>query len=136
MVVGMDEGLVGQTERGIAVRAGRQCRNDGAVGMFRERAGDAGSAMARLFGAVRHIVLLTFGGRQAGVVRRLGRSVEPGLQLGDASAQGLDLRGQLLDEVVLRQDQGNQVILGEGEKGFTIHKYGESKPPLPCQPEI
>ena len=74
--------------------------------MFGERAGDAGATAAGRLRAIRQVRLLALGGRQAGVVRRLRRDVEPSLQIGDPSRQRLD-RG------VLRQDQGDQVILGE-----------------------
>ena len=50
VIVGVDERLVGQAERGVAVRAGGQGCGDGAVGVFGERAADAGSAVAGFFG--------------------------------------------------------------------------------------
>ena len=74
-----------------------------------------------LLRAIRKVRLLAFRGRQARIVRRLGRAAKPRLQLHDPRGQRRDLR-------VLRQDHGDQVFLAQSEEGFAIHRYGESDP--------
>ena len=71
---------------------------------------------------IRTVRLLAARRRRAGIVRGLGRNVEPGLQLGNLRGQNLDLR-------LLGQYQGNQFSRGESKKGFAIYGEGESCPP-------
>jgi hypothetical protein len=64
---------------------------------------------------------LALRGRQAGVVRRLRRACELGLQLRDARGQQTDLFGLRLDLRMLRQDQGDQLITGEGKQACVVY---------------
>ena len=69
------------------MRAGIKPAIDDAVGIGIERAAETGAALARRFRAGRLIAgLLALGRRQRGVVRRLGRLLQPGqpgFQFGD-----------------------------------------------------
>ena len=122
VVVGVDVGLVGRAERVGAMRAGGQYGFDDAIGVLGQRAGDAGTTGAGLLLAIGKVGLLALRGRRARIVRRLRRRIEPGLQRRDARRQGADLRR-------LGEDQGDEIILGEGEEGFAIHRYRESNRP-------
>ena len=122
VVVGVDVGLIGEAERVGATRAGGQRCLDDAVGVLGQRAGHAGTTDAGLLRAIGTVGLLALRGRRAGIVRGLRRGAEPGSQHGDARRQRADLRR-------LRQDQGDQIILGESKKGFAIHGDGESDRP-------
>ena len=104
------------------MRAGGQRCLDDAVGVLGQRAGHAGTTDAGLLRAGGTVGLLALRGRRAGIVPGLRRGVELGLQRHDACRQCADLRR-------LGQDQGDQIILGEGEEGFTSHGYGESDRP-------
>ena len=85
-------------------------------------AGDAGAAWARLLlGRIGQVRLLALGGRHAGVVRGLGRGGESGFQFADTRGQGADLLSLRPDLRVLRQDQRDQIITGEGEKSRAVH---------------
>ena len=84
-----------------------------------ELAGDAGPPLALLLGALRAVGLLAFRRWQRGIVRRLGRRAEPGLQSGNARDQVGDLRG-------LRQHQSDQLFLVERTKQFGGHPQLES----------
>ena len=75
VVVGVDLGLVGRTERVRAMRTGIEHGVEGLIGVFGQRTGHAGAAGPRLLLAgVRPVGLLPFRGRQAGVVWGLGFS--------------------------------------------------------------
>src|SRR5271170_715321 len=75
----------------------------------------------RLLGGIRQVRLLALRGRQAGVVRRLRRGRELGLQFADARAQHADLLRLRFDLRMLRQDQRDQLITGECEEGCVVH---------------
>jgi hypothetical protein len=92
-----------------------QCGQAASVAsMIGQCAGHAGPARAGLLAGVWQVRLLTLRGRQAGVVRGLGRGGEPAFQLGDA-------RGQRRNLLRLRLDQGNQVVAGNSAKGGAVH---------------
>ena len=122
VVVGVDLGLVGRAERVGAMRAGGECSLDGLVRMLGQCAGHPGAAGARRFlGGIGQVRLLALRGRQAGVVRRFRRACELGLQFRDARGQQTDLFGLRLDLRMLRQDQGDQLITGEGKQACVVH---------------
>jgi hypothetical protein len=115
VVVGVDVGHVGCAECMVAMRAGGERRLDDAVRVLGEGARHAGATAAGiLFAAIRQVRFLALRGREAGVVRRLGRVVELSFQFGDACDQGADL-------LRLRLDQGDQIITGKGVKGCAVH---------------
>ena len=107
IVVGVEVRLVGGSERVIAVRARGQCGHDDVVGGLGQGTSDTGAAMTTLLGAIGTVGLLALRWRQAGVVRRLGWSGKLGLQCRHTLGR--------------RQDQRDQIILGQGKKGCTIH---------------
>jgi len=121
MVVGVEVGLVGGAERGGAIWTSRERRLDDAVRVGRQRAGDAGTTAARLLRALRTAWFLALGRRRARVARRLARRVQPGLQLHDPRRQRTDLHSLCFSLHLLRQDQGNQVVLGQSLEDLAIH---------------
>ena len=99
-------------EGGGAMRAGIQGGIDDAVRLRVQRPADAGAAWARRLGAGGTFGLLPFRRRQRGIVRCLGRTLEPGkprLQFGDARQRRL----QLPDQWQQRQDEG--ILLRDGQ---------------------
>ena len=125
----MDVGLVGGAERTGAMRAGGQRCLDDAIGMFAQRAADAGATATALLPPIGEVRLLALRGRRARVVRRLGRGAEPGFKLRNPRHQRSDLRSLRLDLSRLRQDQADQILLRQCEKRVAIHRYRESTRP-------
>jgi hypothetical protein len=122
VIVGVDVGLVGRTERVRAMRTGMEQGRDDRIGVFGQCTDHAGAAEPRrLFAGVGPVGLLPFRGRQAGVVWGLGWGPELGLQFGDTRAQSADLLRLRFDLRLLGQDQADQVIAGELDEGGAVH---------------
>ena len=81
----------------------------------------ARAAVAGFLRTVGRVGLLALRGRQAGVIRRLAWRSALGFQFGQARGQAADLPGLRLDLRMLRQDQGDQVVVGQGEEGCAVH---------------
>jgi hypothetical protein len=126
VVVGMDFGLISRAKGVVALRTGGKCGLDCLVGVLGQRAGHPRAAGAGRLGR---------GGFSAGLGRFAvcpfdgGRLELSGLFGGAARlvssspmrGQGADLRGLRLDLRMLRQDQGDQLITGEGDEGCVGH---------------
>jgi hypothetical protein len=121
VVVGVNRRQVGGAERVGAVRTGSKCRLDDPVRVFGQGASDARTAATGLLWTVGKVRLLTLGGRDTRVVRRFGWSRESGFQFRNTSRQDADLLRLRLDQRVLCQDQGDQVVVRKGEKGCAVH---------------
>ena len=63
----------------------------------------------------------------------LGGALSLRLQLRNPRHQRSDLRSLRLDLSRLRHDQADQILLRQSVQRVTIHGYGESSRPLPCQ---
>ena len=121
VIVGVNPGQIGRAERMGAVRTGGRCGFDDPVRAFGQPSGDARAAVAGFLRTVGRVGLLALRGRQAGVIRRLAWRSALGFQFGQARGQAADLPGLRLDLRMLRQDQGDQVVVGQGEEGCAVH---------------
>src|ERR1700679_4187306 len=85
--------VVGRTQRVLAMRAGIEGGLDRDIGMEEASPQPPLVSPARWpnRGGIGQVGLLAFRGRQAGVVRRLRRGSELGLEFGEACAQCTDL---------------------------------------------
>ena len=120
VVVGVDVGQIGGAERLGAMRTGGERRLDDFVGVFGQRAGDAGAAGAGFFGGR--------GGSTSGPSRAAGwncpaswaerRALLPVRQCARSTPRSASLR---LDLRLLRQKQGDQVFVGQRKEGCAVH---------------
>jgi hypothetical protein len=130
MVVGMELGLVGRAQRGIAMRACRRKPLHHAIGVLAQLPERARMALALLGRAPRApIGLRSLARRYRGIVRRLGGLPQFRLQRLDPLRQRLDLRSLPRNHFRLRQNQSNQVVLGKTGKRIAIHRIVESRSP-------
>jgi len=112
-VIAAVQHLIGVVERCLAMRAdqrlgGHRLIRIACQGPAAALATETALAGSLAFAPVRLVGLLALGRRQAGVVRRLGRAVEPGLQFGKALLRCMHALPQ-------RQDQ--RVFLGVAQSG-------------------
>ena len=115
VVVGMDVRLVGQAEGVVAMRTAAQRGLDDLIRLLDQRAGHPGATAAgRLRRAIRQVRLVPLRGRQTGVVRCLRRRRQPGFQFDDPRRQHTDLLSLRRNLRLLRQDEGDQLVAGEG----------------------
>ena len=104
------------------------------IGIGCERAVHARPTFAALALALRQVRLLAGAWRQRGIVRRLGRLAQFLFQFGDALFEEGDgrgqrgvLRGLLCDDLRLRKDHRNQIVMRKRAEGRTVFADSESK---------
>ena len=144
MVIGMNVGLVGLAQCRRAVRALRDHSLDHPVGIGGKRTGRAGAARASLGLAFGQVGFVPGTGRERRIIRRLGRLAQLLFQFGNALFEADDgrsltfaqlgqrsqpgkLRIMLRNNLGLRQDHQDQIIMRKRAKGCTVHGDSESK---------
>src|SRR3954467_8344818 len=135
LVVAGGQRVIVRMERGLAVGAAHRTRDHRLVGVLRQQSSaalppEAALARAFTFGPVGAIGFLALRGRHGGVVRRLRRSTQLGLELGNPRRQYLNLRRQRLNLRPQRSDQRVLFVMREAaEVGKLGHPKLESWPP-------
>ena len=129
LVVAGRQRVVVLVQRGLAVCTANRTRDHGLVGVCHQRSPAAfapQAALARTFtlGLVRAVGLLALRGWHGGVVRRLRRPTEPGLQFRHPRRQCLDLRRERLN---LRPERSDQRVLLVVRQVAEVGKIGHPK---------